>query len=219
MELRESKQAFCPLERIVRSPDGRGGLSASPCHPLRRKADYSALESVVRTTLRPQHLAESLGAALRPLDPNLPLTGVQSLQDPVDKPVSPRRFLVLLMGAFAVFARLLASLGTYVVISYSVSQRVQEIGIRMALGASLRNLQGGILLRTLALAALGLALGMAASRLLSHPLGSLLFSVTSGDPVTYLGMAALLAAVAAGAGYLPARKASRMDPMIALLWN
>jgi ABC-type antimicrobial peptide transport system permease subunit len=123
---------------------------------------------------------------------------------------------VLLLAGFAAFALILASLGIYAVISYSVSQRVQEIGIRMALGASPTNVQSRILLRTLRLAALGLALGMAASRVLTSALESLLFGVTPGDPVTFIGIGALLIVVAALAGYFPARRASRIDPMVAL---
>jgi ABC-type antimicrobial peptide transport system permease subunit len=100
-----------------------------------------------------------------------------------------------------------------------VNQRVQEIGIRMALGASATDLQSRILLRTLGLAALGLLVGLAVSRVLTSALGSLLFGVTAGDPITFVGMAALLLAVAAVAGYIPARRASRIDPMIALRAN
>ena len=99
--------------------------------------------------------------ALRPLDPNLPVREFVTFQDLVDRAVSPRRFLVLLLAGFAAFALILASLGIYAVISFSVSQRVQEIGIRMALGASATDLQRRIVLRTLGLAAFGLALGMA----------------------------------------------------------
>ena len=165
---------------------------------------------------RRRHSHRESATALRPLDPNLPVRELQSLQDFVDKAVSPRRFLVMLLGGFAAFALLLASLGIYAVISYSVNQRVQEIGIRMALGASPAELQRRILLGTFGLAALGLALGMAASRALSNTLGSLLFGVTSGDPVTYVGVGALLIAVAAVAGYIPAWRASRIDPMVAL---
>jgi ABC-type antimicrobial peptide transport system permease subunit len=142
-----------------------------------------------------------------------------TFQDLVDRSVSPRRFLVLLLAGFAAFALILASLGIYAVISYSVSQRVQEIGIRMALGASARDLQSRILLRTLGLAAVGLALGMTASRVLSAALGSLLFGVTSGDPITFILMGTLLIAVAAVAGYIPAWRASRIDPMVALRSN
>ena len=122
----------------------------------------------------------------------------------------------MLLAGFAAFALVLASLGIYAVISFSVSQRVQEIGIRMALGASAIDLQSRIVLRTLGLAAFGLALGMAGARALSSALASLLFGVTAGDPVTFLGMGALLTAVAAVAGYVPARRASRIDPMAAL---
>jgi predicted permease len=187
--------------------------------PLRQTGDYSAVELVVRTALPPDGLAAAIRAALRPIDPNLPASEFRTLQELVDRAVSPRRFLVLLLAGFAGFALLLASLGIYGVISYSVNQRVQEIGIRMALGASATNLQGRILMQTLGLAGLGLALGMIASRVLASALGSLLFGVTSGDPVTFMGMGALLIAVAAVAGYVPARRASRIDPMVALRAN
>jgi len=171
--------------------------------PMRQTGDYAAMQLVVRTALPPDSLAAGLRTALRPVDPNLPVRQFQTFQDLVDKAVSPRRFLILLLGGFAAFALLLASLGIYAVISYSVNQRVQEIGIRMALGASPAGLQRGILLRTFGLAMLGLALGTAAARALSTTLGSLLFGVTSGDPATYVGVGALLIVVAAVAGYIP----------------
>jgi predicted permease len=186
---------------------------------MRQTSDYSAMNLVVRTVIPPDQLAPTVRAALRRIDPNLPVSEFRPLQDLVAKAVSPRRFLVLLLTGFAGFALVLASLGIYAVISYSVNQRTQEIGIRMALGASATNLQSRILLRTLGLVALGLALGMAASRALTGALESLLFGVTPGDPVTFVGIGALLIAVAAGAGYIPARKASRIDPMIALRSN
>jgi predicted permease len=184
--------------------------------PMRQTFDYPAMNLVVRTVLPPDRLAPAIRAALRPIDPNLPVSEFTTLQELVDKAVSPRRFLVLLLAGFATFALILASLGIYAVISYSVSQRVQEIGIRMALGASAARLQSRILLHTLGLAALGLTLGMAASRALTVMLKSFLFGVTAGDPVTFIGIGALLIAVAALAGYFPARRASRIDPMVAL---
>jgi predicted permease len=194
-----------------------GGLEMY--RPMRQTGDYGAMNLVVRTVLPPEKLADELRTALRPIDPNLPVSDFQTLQGLVDKAVSPRRFLVLMLAGFAGFALMLASVGTYAVISHSVNQRVQEFGIRMALGASATHLQRGVLLQTLGLAGLGLALGMAGSRILSSALGSLLFGITSGDPLTFIEVGALLIAVAAIAGYIPAWRASRIDPMAALRSN
>ena len=187
--------------------------------PMRQTGDYAAMHLVVRTALPPDSLAAGIRTALRPIDPNLPVREFVTFQDLVDRALSPRRFLVLLLAGFAAFALILASLGIYAVISFSVSQRVQEIGIRMALGASATDLQRRIVLRTLGLAAVGLALGLAGSRVLSSTLGSLLFGITTGDPVTFIEVGMLLIAVAAIAGYIPAWKASRIDPMVALRSN
>jgi predicted permease len=187
--------------------------------PMRQTGDYATMQLVVRTALASDSLAAQLRTALRPVDRNLPVREFQTFQDLVDKAVSPRRFLVLLLAGFAAFALVLASLGIYAVISFSVSQRVQEIGIRMALGASAVDLQSRIVIRTLGLTALGLALGMALARVLSGALGSMLFGVTSGDPVTFAAMGMLLTTVAAVAGYIPAWRASRIDPIAALRSN
>ena len=110
----------------------------------------------------------------------------------------------------------LASLGIYALISYSVSQRTQEIGIRIALGASAREVQARIVGQTLRLAVIGLVTGAGASWLLARGVSGLLFGVTARDPQTFAGMVAVLAVVALVAGYLPARRASRIDPMVAL---
>jgi predicted permease len=184
--------------------------------PMRQTLDYSAMNLVVRTVTPREQLAAAVRAALRPLDPNLPIGKFDTLQALVDKALSPRRFLVVLLAGFAGFALLLAALGIYAVISYSVNQRVHEIGIRMALGASATRLKNGVLLHTLGLVALGLAVGMAASEALTGALESMLFGVTPGDPATFIEVGTLLIAVAAVAGYIPAWKASRIDPMAAL---
>ncbi len=184
--------------------------------PIRQTNDYSGVDLVVRSALTPSGLATVVRGALRPLEPNLPAHEFRTLQQLVDKAVSPRRFVVLLLGGFAAFALILASLGIYGVISYSVAQRTQEIGIRMALGASNGDLQTGIILQTLGLAAIGMSLGIVASWILARTISGLLFGVTATDPVTFIGILVILTAVATLAGYLPARRASRIDPMLAL---
>jgi ABC-type antimicrobial peptide transport system permease subunit len=134
----------------------------------------------------------------------------------VDRAVSPRRFILFLIGAFAATALVLASLGIYGVVSYSVSQRAQEIGIRMALGASASQLQWRIIIETLALTSIGIVLGTIASFGLSRLIASLLYEVSPTDPLTFVSMMVLLTVVATLAGHLPARRASRIDPMSVL---
>lgn len=187
--------------------------------PIRQTYDYSSVDLVVRTTLPPRALASGVRMALKPIAPDLPANEFRTVQQLVDKAVSPRRFVVILLAAFSAFALILASLGIYAVISYAVNQRTQELGIRMALGASARDVQARILVRTLGLAGLGMFIGVTASSILSRLLSGLLFGVTPTDPVTFLGMFVILTTVAAIAGYLPARRASRIDPMVALRSN
>ena len=187
--------------------------------PIRQCGDYASVDLVVRAALPPAGLAATLRAALEPMDPNVPGNDFRILQELVDKAVSPRRFVVILLAGFSAFALILASLGIYAVISYSVSQRTKEFGIRMALGQSARDLQARIIFQTLRLAGLGMVIGVAASWILARALSGLLFGVTAADPITFLGMAMILATVAAIAGYVPARRASRIDPMVALRAN
>jgi predicted permease len=184
--------------------------------PMRQTGDYAAMRLVVRTALPPDSLAAGIRTALRPLDPNLPVTEFQTLQGLVDKVVSPRRFLVMLLSGFAGFALLLASLGIYALISYSVNERSKEIGIRMALGASSGVVLRGVLATTLRLALAGVALGTLASFALSKWLGSLLFGTTPTNPAVFSGVGLLLCAVALVAAYVPARRASRIEPLQAL---
>jgi putative ABC transport system permease protein len=187
--------------------------------PIRQCQDYGSVDLVVRSRLPLPAFASSVEATLRAIEPNLPKGSFRPIQQLVDTAVSPRRFIVLLLAGFAGFAVILASLGIYGVISYSVNQRTQEIGIRMALGASTGDVQGRIVLQTLGLAVTGLLLGVVASSALSRALSGLLFGVTSTDPVAFFGTMAALLVVAALAGYLPARAASRIDPMVALRAN
>ena len=184
--------------------------------PMRQTGDYSAMRLVVRTTLPPDSLAASIRIALRPIDSNLPVAEFQTLQSLVDKAVSSRRFLVMLLSGFAGFALLLASLGIYALISYSVHQRTKEIGIRMALGANPGLVQRGVLATTLRLALAGVALGTLGSFALSKWIQSLLFGTTPTNPAVFSGVGLLLCAVALVAAYIPARRASRIEPLQAL---
>jgi len=187
--------------------------------PIRQCGDWGSVDLVVRTARAPEEMAGGVWAAVRGIAPNLSPKEFRTLERLVDKSVSPRRFVVTLLGGFAVFALILASLGIYALISYSVTQRTQEIGIRMALGASAGDLQSGILLETLRLAGIGILVGGIAAWLLSGLLRGLLFGVTATDPLTFTAMLAGLGVVAAIAGYVPAYRASRIDPAIALRAN
>jgi predicted permease len=174
---------------------------------------------VVRSKVPPESLASSVMSTLRAINPAQPAVEFRPIQRLVDHVVSPRRFFVLLVGVFAALGLILASLGVYGVISYSVTQRTQEIGIRMALGASQARVQVGVIGKTLLLASIGIATGTVASFMISNLMASLLFGTTARDGGTFLSMILLLLLVSVVAGYIPARRASRIHPMIALRNN
>lgn len=184
--------------------------------PSRQTTDHFPMDLVMRTALAPEVLASEVRRALAPLDPSLATNEFRTLQSVVDRASSPRRFVVLLLASFAGFALLLASLGIYAVISYSVSQRQRELGIRMALGASAGEVRRQILGETFRLAGLGLVVGLPVAWALSRSMSSLLYGIDATDPLTFAGMIATLTAVAAVAGYLPALRASRTNPLVAL---
>lgn len=184
--------------------------------PIRQSADHSAVYVIARGSLPARALASVVGEALRPLDPRLPVNEVVVIQDIIDRSVSPRRFIVMLLAGFAGFALVLASLGIYGVISYSVKQRTEEIGIRMALGASAVVVRRRVLIETLQLAAAGVFLGLPAAWMLGRAMQGLLFGVPAADALTFVTVPVVLMAAAGLAGYLPATRASRLDPVTAL---
>jgi predicted permease len=190
--------------------------SASPEMYLPANLDPEGAELVVRSRLTPDALTASIIPVLRQLNPAQPNNAFRPVQSLVDRSVSPRRFFVYLVGVFATLGLVLAALGIYGVISYSVTRQTQEIGIRMALGATPANIQRRVLGRTLKLAAAGIAIGAVASTAVSQVITSLLFHTEPNDPVTFLAVTAVLVLVALFAGFFPALRATRVDPTIAL---
>jgi predicted permease len=184
--------------------------------PIAQLSDWRSLELAVRTTAPPETVAPGVRAALRAVDSGLPTAEFQTLGQIVDRAVSPRRFILLLIIAFSMTALLLASIGIYGVVSYSVSQQTQEIGIRMAMGASASHVQSRIIVKTLTLTSLGILMGAVGAFALSRLMGSLLYGVSPTDPLTFAGTVLLLILISAFAGHLPARRASQIDPMSVL---
>jgi predicted permease len=176
-------------------------------------------ELVMRSSLPLDTLTPSVMGVLRSINPGQPAAEFRPIQSIVDRAVSPRRFFVLMVGTFAGLGLILASLGIYGVISYSVTRRTQEIGIRMALGATPGRVQMGVISKTLVLAAIGIGVGAVVSMVMANLIASMLFGTTPTDPITFVAMMCLLGGVALLAGYIPARRASRINPMVALRNN
>jgi len=191
-------------------------LDAEMYLPLHATGDYQSVDLVVRGAIPTTALAAGVRAALRRVDPSLPVVEFRTMEELVNHSVFARRFVVLLVAGFAGFGLVLSCLGIYAVISYSVSQRTQEIGIRMALGATPARLRTTIFRETGVLVLFGIVVGIPASWMASRAIRGLLFGVDASDPVTYAGALAVLALVAVLAGYVPARRATRIDPAIAL---
>jgi putative ABC transport system permease protein len=176
-------------------------------------------EVVVKSTLSASAVVTAIRTVTHDIDKNLPVTDIALLPDVVNASVAQPRFRTLLLGLFGAIALMLAAVGIFGVISYSVSRRTHELGIRMALGAQPGSVLGMIFRETLALTLIGIAVGIpcavATARLITH----LLFNVTPNDPVTLALVSVVLIAVGALAGYIPARRAMQVDPMVALRYE
>ena len=171
---------------------------------------------VLRCSVAPLSLAPSLRHAVTEMDPALPVFDVTTMKARLSKSVAGRRFNLLLLGTFAALALLLAGVGVYGVIAYLVSERTREVGIRMALGAQCRDVQRLVLRQGLTLAGLGIGIGLPGALAATQLLRSLLFGISATDPVTYLVIPLLVLGVAWLACWLPARRAAKVDPMVAL---
>jgi putative ABC transport system permease protein len=171
---------------------------------------------VVRSTRSPSDLRSDIAAAVRSVDPSLPIYDVKTMQELVNESLIGRQFVVLLLSTFAALALLLAALGLYGVISYSVRLRTRELGVRMALGAQRTSVLQLVLLQGLRLAVIGMVCGALASLALGRIFASLLFQVGMLQALPWLSAVGLLLAVVLLATYLPARRAASIEPMQAL---
>ena len=173
----------------------------------------------LRGDLNASAIPEEVRAMVQSVNPELPVYGAQTLDDAVSASLEQRRFSMDIVAAFAMTALLLAGLGIYGVISYIVSERTQEIGIRLALGAQRGKIMAMVLRQGLGLAMAGAALGLVGSLIVSHLMAGLLYGVMPTDPLTFVGVTLVLTGVALAACYIPARRAMRVDPMIALRYE
>jgi predicted permease len=171
---------------------------------------------VVRTAGAPLDLVEPIRRVIARVDPDQPISAVRSMDEIVDLDVADRQQQMILLGAFAALALLLASIGLYGVLSYAVAQRSREIGLRIALGATAGSVMRVVVARGLALTGIGLSIGLALAWAGTRALQNVLYGVTAGDPSTYVAVVGLLATVALLASYLPAHRASRTDPISVL---
>ncbi len=166
--------------------------------------------------LPPEQMVAAIREVLRRLDPEIPLSGVRPMPEVMARSVANRRLNVLIIGAFALLAIGLATVGVYGVMAYDVLQRTREIGIRVALGAQRSAVRGLILRQGMMLVLTGAAIGLAAAAMLTGSMSSLLFEVTPTDLAVFASVAALLSAAGALASYIPAWRATRIDPLMAL---
>jgi putative ABC transport system permease protein len=186
--------------------------------PYAQGPEFAArqLGVVVRAAGEPEQLAAAIKRELREADPELPLVNLTSLEERIAGTIAQPRFYTVLLGAFAAVALLLSAVGIYGVMAYAVALRTSEIGIRIALGASTRHVLGQVLREGMSVALAGVGLGAIAALWLTGMLDTLLFEVSATDPVTFVGVVALLLAVAALACWVPARRAARVDPLVAI---
>jgi putative ABC transport system permease protein len=180
---------------------------------------YAEMAMVIRTTQEPLRLVRALRSRVGSIDKSLPVYDVTTMDQLFAEQVASSKFNTALLGLFAFLAAALAAVGIYGVMTYTVTQRTHEIGVRMALGAEQIDVLCLVLRQGIVLAALGIGIGFAGALALTRFLSSLLYSVRSTDPVTFIIVSAILGGVALLATYLPARRAAKVDPMVALRYE
>jgi putative ABC transport system permease protein len=218
----ESWREIVGVARHVRyfgpEQEGRAGiyrpwLQISP----RWLAEFTrVMDLVVKTSVEPTQLVGAIKHEVQAIDKDQPLANVRSLESLLNESLAPRRFSLLLLGVFALVALLLGAIGLYGVISYAVTQRTNEIGIRLALGAQRKDVLRLILGQGMRLAIVGVLVGLGNALVFTRLMKTLLFNLSATDPLTFAAVTLLLTAVALLACYVPARRAMKVDPMIAL---
>jgi putative ABC transport system permease protein len=174
---------------------------------------------VARTRSNPANMAAAVRAEVQAIDKDQPVYNIRTMAQMLNESIAQRRLNMLMLGAFALIALVLAASGIFGLMAYTVAQRTHEIGIRMALGAQKSDILKLIFGQAMSLTMIGLGLGLAAAFALTRLMSGLLFGVSSTDPLTFLSLALFLAAVALIACYIPARRAIKVDPMIALRYE
>jgi putative ABC transport system permease protein len=213
-----------PLRRIVgvvgRSRNDRLDAPYAPHIFLPGKQiAFNSMTVYIRTTASPEVLEDPVRRAIQSVDPDLPVFAVRSLRGIISDSLAPRRFAMQILGFFAATAMVLAALGIYGVMAYFVSQRVREIGVRMALGAQRADVMKLIVWKGMSLALVGVVVGLVAALALARLISGLLFGVSATDPLTIAAFTLLLALVAFLANYIPANRAAKVDPMVALRYE
>jgi putative ABC transport system permease protein len=203
---RPSTVIYLPLDQIY-TPSFGGGWESFP------------MAVVVRSTTSPASMVSAVSNAITEIDHDIPIRDILTMEDLVTNSLSQQKLNMLLLGAFAALALLLAAVGIYSVLSYSVRRRVQEIGIRLALGAGLGDVLRLVVMEGMKPALLGMTIGTAAAMALGRVVSSLIYGVKATDPISFLVMAALLTAIAFVACIIPAYRATKVDPMVALRYE
>jgi predicted permease len=187
--------------------------------PYRQDDGLGSINFYVRTSLGPNQILAAIPPLMGQLDPNLPVEGLKTLERQVQENVLLDRLISTLSAAFAILATLLATVGLYGVLAYTVTQRTREIGLRMALGAGAGQVRGMVLKQVVRMTLIGGTVGLVAASFLGRAAESLLFGLQGSDPLVLVSVAVLLVGVALGAGFLPAQRASKIDPMEALRYE
>jgi putative ABC transport system permease protein len=179
----------------------------------------SIMSLIIRGTQDPTKLTSAVRSEVQALDPNLPVSNIKPVRQMIDERISPKRLMTYILAVFGLIALLLASIGIYGVMSYAVTQRTQEIGVRMALGAQALDVLKLVIKKGMAMALVGIVIGLAGAYALTRVLANLLFKVAPTDLVTFAAVSISLIVVALIACYIPARRATKVDPLVALRYE